>query len=105
MSTSPSSTPVLCLLAIVSIGVASLGAPKAMAATTGLQFIPITPCRVADTRNPTGAFGGPQLASGATREFDIPKSTCGIPANAAAYSLNLTVVPYRSLGYLTTWPT
>ena len=29
---------------------------------------------------------------------------CGIPASAAAYSLNFTVVPYGPLGYLTTWP-
>ena len=25
----------------------------------GLTFVPVTPCRVADTRNPAGAFGGP----------------------------------------------
>jgi hypothetical protein len=73
-------------------------------ASTALQFIPITPCRVADTRNPAGPFGGPELAGGTTREFDIPKSACSIPASATAYSLNVTVVPNRSLGYLTIWP-
>ena len=30
---------------------------------TGLTFVPVTPCRVADTRNPAGAFGGPFLAA------------------------------------------
>src|SRR4029079_18159998 len=30
---------------------------------------------------------------------------CGAPANAAAYSLNVTVVPHGLLGYLTGWPT
>src|SRR5205807_1680317 len=26
---------------------------------SGLRFVPVTPCRVADTRNPNGPFGGP----------------------------------------------
>ncbi len=69
-----------------------------------LQFIPITPCRVADTRNADGPFGGPVLASGTSREFDIPQSACSIPSTAAAYSLNVTVVPNGLLGYLTVWP-
>ena len=40
-----------------------------------------------------------------TRTFPIPTSACGIPATASAYSLNFTVVPQGSLGYLSTWPT
>jgi uncharacterized membrane protein len=72
--------------------------------TGGLQFIAITPCRIADTRNTTGAFGGPELAAAATRIFDVPQSACGIPTTAVAYSLNVTVVPIASLGYLSIWP-
>ena len=73
--------------------------------TTGeLQFVAIPPCRIADTRNPAGAFGGPELAASASRTFDIPQSACGIPAAATAYALNVTVVPDQSLGYLTMWP-
>jgi len=72
--------------------------------TGGLQFIPIAPCRIADTRNATGAFGGPELATAATRTFDVPQSACGIPTTAVAYSLNVTVVPIASLGYLSIWP-
>jgi len=74
--------------------------------TTGaLQFIPVTPCRVVDTRNATGAFGGPELAGGgAVRTFNIPDSACGIPSTAVAYSLNVTVVPDQTLGFLTIWP-
>jgi hypothetical protein len=71
---------------------------------SGLQFIPVTPCRIADTRNATGAFGGPELSSGSSRTFNIPQSACGIPSSAAAYSLNVTVVPNGSLNYLTIWP-
>ena len=74
-------------------------------APPALRFIPVTPCRVADTRNPTGAFGGPEMAAGSSRAFDIPQSTCNIPSTALAYSLNVTVVPNKSLNYLTLWPT
>jgi hypothetical protein len=71
---------------------------------TGLTFVPVTPCRVADTRNPAGAFGGPSLVGNATREFDIPNSACNIPATAQAYSVNATVVPHGFLGFLTAFP-
>jgi sugar lactone lactonase YvrE len=72
--------------------------------TAGLQFVPMTPCRVADTRNPAGPFGGPELAPQTSREFDIPQSACGVPATAVAYSLNVTAVPNAVLTYLTLWP-
>jgi hypothetical protein len=68
-----------------------------------LRFIPVTPCRVADTREPIGPHGGPILGAGATRDFAIA-GTCGIPAAAQAYSLNIGVVPDSILGYLTVWP-
>jgi hypothetical protein len=68
-------------------------------------FIPITPCRVADTRNtPNGAFAGPALSGQSVRDFAIPASACNIPAAATAYSLNVAVVPSGLLGYLTLWP-
>jgi hypothetical protein len=70
------------------------------------NFIPVTPCRVADTRLATGTFGGPTMAAGSTRNFPIPSSSCGIPSTATAYSLNVTVVPAGGpLFYLTIWPT
>jgi len=69
----------------------------------GLSLYSVTPCRVADTRNPTGPFGGPSLAAGQIRSFTIPSSACGIPSGARAFSLNVTVVPKGSLGYLTAW--
>ena len=69
------------------------------------QFVPITPCRVVDTRGPNGPFGGPPIEGGTYRNFDIRNGSCGIPQSATAYSLNVTVVPSGSLGYLTVWPT
>jgi uncharacterized repeat protein (TIGR02543 family) len=72
-----------------------------------VQFIPATPCRVVDTRNPTGTFGGPAIPGGTARSFPLEQggNPCGIPSNAIAYSLNVTVVPQTRLGYLTIWPT
>jgi hypothetical protein len=73
--------------------------------TDALTFYPVTPCRVADTRGDPGEFGGPAMEAQTTRSFTIPASACSIPATAAAYSLNVTVVPSGVLPYLTTWPT
>jgi uncharacterized repeat protein (TIGR03803 family) len=70
-----------------------------------VQFIPLAPCRVVDTRNPDGPLGGPVLQANMSRSFPLTQSTdCNVPA-ATAYSLNVTVVPQGRLGYLTIWPT
>jgi hypothetical protein len=37
-----------------------------------LRFYPVVPCRVADTRNSDGVFGGPEMEGGTTRSFAIP---------------------------------
>jgi len=71
---------------------------------TASTFLPITPCRIADTRNPTAPLGGPFLSAGTTRSFDILSSTCGIATNATAFTLHVAVVPHGPLGYLTVWP-
>jgi glucose/arabinose dehydrogenase len=70
-----------------------------------LQYFPLPPCRVLDTRNPDGTFGGPGISGGASRSFSIPSSGCGAAATAAAYALNITAVPQGPLGFLTAWPT
>jgi hypothetical protein len=72
-----------------------------------LQFYPALPCRVVDTRNPNGQFGGPPIQSGTFRNFPITSGGCSIPPNAAAYSLNVTLVPIQNhpVGFLTIWPT
>jgi YVTN family beta-propeller protein len=70
-----------------------------------LQFVPLPPCRVVDTRQLQGPFGGPFLSGGSSRNFAIPLGSCNLPTAAAAYSLNVTVVPHSgTLGYQTIWP-
>jgi hypothetical protein len=91
----------------------SMSAPRTVVANfntvsnnSGLRFVPVTPCRVVDTRLPTGPFGGPAIAMNSSRSFAIPAGSCGIPATAQAYSFNVTVAPTNGiLGYLTIWPT
>jgi len=77
----------------------------AVSMSAQLAFYAIPPCRIADTRNPSGPLGGPSLAAAQQRAFPILQSACGIPSTATAYSLNLTVIPQGYLGYLSIWPT
>ncbi len=76
----------------------------APAGVGGLNFYPVPSCRAVDTRNPAGALGGPAISAQQTRTFPLPQSACGLPANASAYSLNVTAAPGGPLGYLTAWP-
>jgi len=64
-----------------------------------LSFFVAAPCRVTDTRS-----AGPPLGANVARDIGIPSSSCGIPASAQAYSLNMTVVPPGPLAFLSTWP-
>ena len=82
------------------------GAGSVFSLAPGQYLVPVTPCRLVDTRGPDGPFGGPAIPGNTARSFDLPQNThCNIPASAAAYSLNVTVVPHGPLGYLTIWPT
>ena len=82
------------------------GTVSVIAGDTALQFVNVPPCRVVDTRNANGTFGGPAIQGGTFRSFPIPQGACNIPATAAAYSLNVTLVPDQGtpVGYLTIWP-
>lgn len=101
--------------AAVSAGALSLDLParsatlaeigRTPASGTGLHLLP--PCRLLDTRAPAAypASGGAgALAAGESRSFAVASSACGLPADAVAYSVNVTVVPKGPLGYLVLWP-
>jgi hypothetical protein len=72
--------------------------------SAALAFYPVAPCRIADTRNADGPLGGPSLPAQSTRMFPILASSCVMPPNALAYSLNFAAVPKGPLGFLTAWP-
>jgi uncharacterized repeat protein (TIGR02543 family) len=72
--------------------------------TAGGGFYTLAPCRVVDTRNPTGPLGGPILAgNGAERSF-VVSGTCGVPADARAISVNVTVTMPTDFGLLRLFP-
>jgi uncharacterized repeat protein (TIGR01451 family) len=62
-----------------------------------------TPCRVADTRNAVGDSGGPALAANTVRAFPVT-GLCGVPADARAVVLNITVVQPTDVGDLRLFP-
>jgi uncharacterized protein (DUF1800 family) len=72
-------------------------------AQAGTSFFTVAPCRVLDTRDPVGAFGGPALAAGGTRVFNLA-GRCGISTGASAVSANVTVVGPTSAGHLALFP-
>ena len=75
-------------------------------ATAPVQFVPVTPCRLVDTRKQYG--GGGPIQGNSFVTFNLaqiaPGKGCADLSTAAAYSLNVTVVPQGPLGYLTVWP-
>jgi hypothetical protein len=67
------------------------------------SFFTLTPCRILDTRDPAGPFGGPALAAGGTRIFTIANQ-CGVPSTAKSVSVNITVTQPTSPGHLILFP-
>ncbi|HET6760541.1 MAG TPA: hypothetical protein VFH13_00495, partial [Gemmatimonadaceae bacterium] len=73
----------------------------------GNAFVAMVPCRVFDTRNAVGPYGGPRLLANVTRNFDIDSGPCsGIPPFAGAYSMSFgAILPDGSNSFITIWPT
>jgi hypothetical protein len=55
---------------IAALWVVGLNIPG-LCAQSALNFVPIPPCRLADTRNPLGSFGGPSLQAATPRSFPV----------------------------------
>ncbi len=69
------------------------------------NFYSVTPCRLADTRGFgfSGLSGPPALSAGSPRNFPIA-GLCGVPADAKAAALNVTVVSPALEGFIKIWP-
>ncbi len=77
----------------------SLGDPVVAAAIPSAAYVPVQPCRLADTRS-SGGYSRLDALS-----VQIPaRSVCGIPSNATSLALTLTVVGPQAAGFLTAWP-
>jgi hypothetical protein len=86
-----------------SVTIGSFGSASTCAtASPGLAFYTLTPCRVLDTRDSNGTYGGPALTAGSTRGFPFA-GVCGIPADAKAVSLNVTITSPTAGGFITAY--
>lgn len=78
----------------------------------GARYVPITPCRLVDTRSAGGA-----LSAGSQRSYRVTgtggefaaqggrSNGCGIPAGASAVEASVTAVsPTRANGFVRIWP-
>ena len=63
----------------------------------------VAPCRVLDTRDAAGAYGGPALGAGQSRSFTLV-GRCSLPASARAVAVNLTVTGSTAQGNLRLYP-
>ena len=68
------------------------------------DFYTVRPCRVFDTRQPSGPTAGAPLTCGTARSFTIVGGTCAVPASAKAVSVNLTATASTAQGNLRLFP-
>ncbi len=88
-------------VAVTNADLQSSTLPNSFTYNSGVRFFTVTPCRVIDTRNATGAYGGPALAAGADRTF-VLAGQCGIPSGARSVAVNVAVTqPTAGPGFLT----
>ena len=107
VTVSPSSTTSYWVRVSNSCGSANSAAATVTVTTNttsgATKFFLVTPCRLLDTRNATGPFGGPAIPSGGVRNVTVA-GACGIPTGAAAISVNLTAVNPATGGFVTLYP-
>jgi hypothetical protein len=80
-----------------------LGLCHAAFPTAAVDFYTVTPCRLFDSRRPSGPTGGPSLAAGVPRTFPA-SGQCGIPTDAVAVAANVTMVRPTSTGQIQLTP-
>lgn len=92
----------------VTIGGGAVGIARAtISSGERAAFVPITPCRLFDTRpsdqvGPRSAPLGPGDTH--TQQVTGANGNCTIPADATAVSMNVTVVQGTASSFLTLWP-
>lgn len=75
----------------------------------GFDFVPLTPCRIFDTR-----ITGAKIAANATKSINVWGAddvfvaqggrSCGVSRAAVAVHIDLIAVDASAIGYLTVWP-
>ena len=96
-------------MTVTNAGGCSSGGGKTVVVNAGMAcpgpvgFFTITPCRVIDTRQLAGPYGGPSLSPLGTRNVTVA-GQCGIPATAKSVVINVIVTNPGALGYLVLYP-
>jgi len=78
-----------------TVAVAGGGAPA--------SFYLVTQCRLLDTRNASGPYGGPALPANATRNV-VVSGHCGVAAGASSVALIVTALTPATNGWMTLFP-
>jgi hypothetical protein len=84
-------------------GTSSGSAAIAITGSCGSSFHTLVPCRLVDTRNADGTYGGPPLRGAQARSFPFA-GRCGIPDTAKSVSFNVSVTGASAAGFLTLYP-
>lgn len=97
--------------AAIAVSVGAGGALTTWAGTSGAQptvFVPMTPCRLLDTRPAPDNVGTRDTALGSTEVFATAGrgtvGNCTIPAEATALSMNVAVINPTAASFLTVYP-
>jgi hypothetical protein len=77
--------------------------PSTSPPVLNLSFHTLSPCRLFDTRDPGGPYGGPAVPPSGERIFKAT-GRCGIPDTAKAVSINAAVVVAGASGNLSFYP-
>lgn len=88
--------------------------PTAEAQSGPYQFVPLSPCRIVDTRFGFGGALAGQLPTDpdsprlftvkGAKKFDDPNVDCGVPLTAKAVAVNVTIAGPTEAGFLSVWP-
>ena len=94
----------------VTLGAGGLGISYATSPAGATAFVPITPCRVVDTRPAPDTVGARTSPLGPEETFTVTahgnNGNCtGIPTGATGLSLNVTALGATSGTFLTLWAT
>ncbi len=91
----------------LAFGVGGIAITSASGPATPSSFVPITPCRLMDTRGGANTVGprNTPLVGGTPYVATVrgTNGNCTIPAGATAVGLNVTSLNHSSGGFLTVW--
>jgi hypothetical protein len=99
---------VLGAIAAVAVGAGGVLTTGATSSGTPSSFVPISPCRLIDTRLGPDNVGPRATPLGSAETWAVlvrgPVGQCALPATATGVSLNITVISPSAASFLTVFP-